>query len=205
MRVELGAPLTVTSGYRHPTHPVEAAKSGGPGAHATGKAVDIKCHGILAWRILGWRGPSYIDPTFSGIGVSQSGPQDQRFLHLDIIDKPEEFHAPGLGSGVTNEKATAIQLKDKATKVGRDFSNPDRELNKTGESFKVKSIRPLSDHMAAVIYIKSSNKLALALFYYIPAKERWEYFFPTDSHILGLSGFTELKQKVEEFNFDANF
>ncbi len=94
MRVELGAPLTVTSGYRHPTHPVEAAKSGGPGAHATGKAVDIKCHGILAWRILGWRGPSYIDPTFSGIGVSQSGPQDQRFLHLDIIDKPEEFHAP---------------------------------------------------------------------------------------------------------------
>ena len=103
------------------------------------------------------------------------------------------------------KKSTAIQLKDKATKVGRDFSNPDRELNKTGESFKVKSIRPLSDHMAAVIYIKSSNKLALALFYYIPAKERWEYFFPTDSHILGLSGFTELKQKVEEFNFDANF
>lgn len=103
------------------------------------------------------------------------------------------------------KKSTALQLKDKADKVGKDFSNPNRELNKSGESFEVKSIRPLSDHMAAVLYIKSSGKLALALFYYIPAKERWEYFFPTDSHILGLNGFTELKQKVEAFNFDANF
>lgn len=94
MRSELGAPLVVTSGYRHPTHPVEAGKEKGPGAHATGKAVDLQCHGLLAWRILGWRAPSYVDPTFSGIGISQAGPQDKRFIHLDVLDAADKFHAP---------------------------------------------------------------------------------------------------------------
>ena len=102
-------------------------------------------------------------------------------------------------------KEVAIHLKSRAEEVAKTFSNPDREHNHTGEVFSVKSVRPLSDHMAAVIYKKTSGKLALALFYYIPAKTRWEYFFPTDSHILGLPQIPQLKHNIEEYNYSANF
>ena len=40
LEIELGYELTVTSGYRGPEHPIEAAKSK-PGEHATGLAVDV--------------------------------------------------------------------------------------------------------------------------------------------------------------------
>ena len=99
-------------------------------------------------------------------------------------------------------KQVAIHLKEKAEEVAKAFSNPNRDHNHTNEEFSVKSVRPLS---AAVIYKKTSGKLALALFYYIPAKTRWEYFFPTDSHILGLSQIPQLKHNIEEYNYSANF
>ena len=102
-------------------------------------------------------------------------------------------------------KQVAIHLKEKAEEVAKVISNPNRDHNHTNEEFSVKSVRPLSDHMAAVIYKKTSGKLALALFYYIPAKTRWEYFFPTDSHILGLSQIPQLKHNIEEYNYSANF
>ena len=41
LRSHYGSPLTVTSGYRSPLHSIEAAKTTGPGSHATGRAVDI--------------------------------------------------------------------------------------------------------------------------------------------------------------------
>ena len=102
-------------------------------------------------------------------------------------------------------KQVAIHLKEKAEEVAKAFSNPNRDHNHTNEEFSVKSVRPLSDHMAAVIYKKTSGKLAVALFYYIPAKTRWEYFFPTDSHILGLYQIPQLKHNIEEYNYSANF
>lgn len=85
LRGECGFPLPVSSGYRCPKHPIEAAKSR-PGAHSTGKAVDIS---VSHWRAhivtkrameLGvWR-----------IGVNQKGPSAKRFIHLDVCgDLPE--------------------------------------------------------------------------------------------------------------------
>ena len=44
LRSEYGFPIILTSSYRSPEHPIEAAKEK-PGEHAYGAAVDIKCVG----------------------------------------------------------------------------------------------------------------------------------------------------------------
>ena len=101
-------------------------------------------------------------------------------------------------------KQVAIDLIAHAEEVARRFSHTDRAKNVSDESFSIKEIRPLSEHMATVFYLKSSGKLAMAIFYYIAGQSRWEYFFPTDSHLLGLSELTKLKAEVEKFNFKYN-
>lgn len=89
-------PLTITSGYRCPEHPIEKRKSTGPGAHSTGKAVDISVSRQNAYKLLscvftrplplhkfiGGGVPDYT-PQFTGIGINQKG--NSRFIHLDVI------------------------------------------------------------------------------------------------------------------------
>jgi zinc D-Ala-D-Ala carboxypeptidase len=41
IRTEYGRPMRVTSGYRHPTHPVEARKQRSDGEHTRGMCADI--------------------------------------------------------------------------------------------------------------------------------------------------------------------
>lgn len=43
IRSDYGHPMTVTSGYRHPTHPVEARKLHSNGEHTTGNCADVAC------------------------------------------------------------------------------------------------------------------------------------------------------------------
>lgn len=43
IRAEYGKPMQVTSGYRHPTHPVEARKGHSLGEHTRGACADIAC------------------------------------------------------------------------------------------------------------------------------------------------------------------
>ena len=76
LRTRLGEPMTITSGYRHPTHPVEATKSK-PGAHTRGMAADIGVRGGYDIVKLAY------DVGMTGIGISQSG--SKRFLHLDKV------------------------------------------------------------------------------------------------------------------------
>ena len=102
-------------------------------------------------------------------------------------------------------KQVALALWSKAQEVATHYSNPDRDRNQGAETFTVESARPTSEHVALVTYLKSSGKRALALFYYIPAKERWEYLFPTDSHLLGLEGIGKAKARIEAQNFEHNF
>ena len=78
LRIAYGRPMTVTSGYRHPTHPIEAAKAA-PGAHSTGRAVDIAVQGADAVRLIALA----IAEGFTGIGVQQKG--SGRFIHLDDL------------------------------------------------------------------------------------------------------------------------
>jgi zinc D-Ala-D-Ala carboxypeptidase len=81
LRDHYGKGMTVTSGYRDITHPIEAAKDK-PGIHTMGLAVDIACNGQDAYHLLGLA----LNMGFTGIGVAQSG--RNRFLHLDIYTKP---------------------------------------------------------------------------------------------------------------------
>lgn len=76
LRTTYGKPLTVTSGYRCPDHPIERAKPE-PGMHATGLAADLGVQGSDAVEVL----RIALGLGFTGIGIQQKGMG--RFIHLD--------------------------------------------------------------------------------------------------------------------------
>jgi uncharacterized protein YcbK (DUF882 family) len=78
LRNRYNKPMTITSGYRCPDHPIEKAKPV-PGAHSSGKAADVGVQGAEAHRLLALA----LELGFTGIGVQQKG--DKRFLHLDTM------------------------------------------------------------------------------------------------------------------------
>lgn len=78
LRLAYGMPMVLSSAYRDPSHPSEAAKTD-PGMHTQGRAVDVLVSGPSAHRLVGLA----IMAGFGGIGVSQKGPQGSRFIHLD--------------------------------------------------------------------------------------------------------------------------
>ena len=82
IRERAGFPFVVTSGYRCEDHPIEARKSA-PGAHTTGKAIDIAVSGEKALRLIELAQQAGI----KRIGVNQKG--SGRFIHLDVChDRP---------------------------------------------------------------------------------------------------------------------
>ena len=91
LRDDLGFPLVISSGYRCPEHPIEAAKKA-PGAHASGRAIDIACKGDKAHRLL----EAALRMGLSGIGVNQKG--DYRFIHLDDLENEEGRPRPWVWS-----------------------------------------------------------------------------------------------------------
>lgn len=68
-------PMRITSGYRAPEHPIEAAKAT-PGEHSTGRAADVAVHGADALRLV----QLALSLGFTRIGVQQKG--SGRFIHL---------------------------------------------------------------------------------------------------------------------------
>ena len=82
-------PFVITSGYRDPTHPIEARKAH-PGAHTYGQAADIRARGDNALLIV----QKALELGFTGIGVSQKGPHGSRFIHVDNMTT-EEFAGGG--------------------------------------------------------------------------------------------------------------
>jgi zinc D-Ala-D-Ala carboxypeptidase len=83
LRTEFGRPLVITSGYRDPSHPIEARKVR-PGAHAAGRAVDIKVVSPATMYELIRLAPRY---GFTGIGISFRS-STPKFLHLDDVTGP---------------------------------------------------------------------------------------------------------------------
>ena len=72
-------PFVITSGYRDPSHPIEAAKEI-PGRHAQGIAADISVsNGIERATII----RNAIDLGFNGIGVAKG------FIHVDTRSLPQ--------------------------------------------------------------------------------------------------------------------
>lgn len=78
LRKAYGVPMIITSGYRHPTHPVEARKAV-PGEHSMGRAADIACSGENAFDMVKYA----IMLGFTRIGVSQRA-GIARYVHLGI-------------------------------------------------------------------------------------------------------------------------
>ena len=87
LREVYAKPMTITSGYRHPTHPIEARKAS-PGEHSTGRAADVGVQGEDALRLV-WLA---VECGFTRIGVQQKGAG--RFIHLG--DSPD--FPPGIWS-----------------------------------------------------------------------------------------------------------
>lgn len=91
LREELNFPFVVTSGYRCENHPIEARKSS-PGAHTTGRALDLLVSGENAYRLLS----GALRAGFTGVGVNQKG--DSRFIHIDDIESAQERPRPWVWS-----------------------------------------------------------------------------------------------------------
>ena len=83
LRIQFGHPMVLSSAYRCPEHNAKVSSTGGTGPHTKG-AVDVLCYGPRAHELvsdalmLGW----------TGIGVSQRGPRNARFVHLDDTGGP---------------------------------------------------------------------------------------------------------------------
>ena len=81
-------PLSVSSGYRSPEHPVEQAKvdRGKPlGTHTLGRAIDLQASFGAAFAIAA----ASDQAGFTGIGIKQHGPAESRFIHLDDLGEGE--------------------------------------------------------------------------------------------------------------------
>ena len=104
------------------------------------------------------------------------------------------------------KKETANKLEKKAEQVALNFSNHNRPLNNNNETFKVDKINPLSESTAFIVFHKDNKKFAGAFFYYVNVNGgEWRYFFPTDSHLLGMGLISQAKQLIEFANFGFNF
>ena len=99
-------------------------------------------------------------------------------------------------------KQVAKNLQEFAQEVAGRYSRKDREKNFNQGTFQLSKIVPMGEHTAAVLYKKDTGKFACFFFYLV--KDKWNYFVPTDSHILGMMSFNYYKLKVEEHNMKHN-
>lgn len=75
LRVKLGKPLRITSGYRSPEHSIEAKKVV-PGTHSKGIAADVAIMGHNPYEII----KHAMEVGFTGIGINLK----KGFIHLDL-------------------------------------------------------------------------------------------------------------------------
>lgn len=78
IRAEYGKPMPISSGYRHPSHPIEAGKGRADGEHTRGTCCDVAVSGADALRLI----EIAIRHGINRVGVQQKG--GGRFLHLGI-------------------------------------------------------------------------------------------------------------------------
>ena len=94
LRLWFGKPINLSSGYRCPSHNMSVSNSGSMGPHTTGKAVDMLVCGNDARCLL----KGILAINFTGIGVSQKGPHEKRFIHVDILMDQENPPRPWIWS-----------------------------------------------------------------------------------------------------------
>ena len=93
LRHEFNEPMIVSSGYRHESYNqvIGGAKNS---PHLYGKAVDVVISGKSAYRLM----KLAIEHGFTGIGVSQRGPHERRFLHIDTMENSDTHPRPWIWS-----------------------------------------------------------------------------------------------------------
>lgn len=102
-------------------------------------------------------------------------------------------------------KELVYELHAKAEQIAMVFSNPNREHNNNKETFAVIGIKPKSETTAVILFMKNTGKLALAFAYYLnQSGGKWQYFFPTESHIIGMGKVANSLNSVDEYNFKKN-
>tara|TARA_Y100001951_G_scaffold98548_1_gene99496 strand:+ start:386 stop:769 length:384 start_codon:yes stop_codon:yes gene_type:complete len=84
LREVLERPLKLSSAYRCPRWNSKVSSTGKTGPHTTGKAIDIVCSGKEAWELLSFA--MIRSKIWKGIGISQKGNHNKRFIHLDTIE-----------------------------------------------------------------------------------------------------------------------
>ena len=84
LRESIGKPLRLSSAYRCPEHNSKVSSTGNSGPHTTGMAIDIACSGKDAWELLSFA--MIRSKIWKGIGISQKGNHESRFIHLDTIE-----------------------------------------------------------------------------------------------------------------------
>tara|TARA_B110000503_G_scaffold11940_1_gene16094 strand:+ start:14766 stop:15125 length:360 start_codon:yes stop_codon:yes gene_type:complete len=84
LRKACGFPFIITSGYRSPSHPIEAKKKVA-GQHSQGNAADIKVSdGLQRYKLVA----QAIALGFTGIGVAST------FIHVDTRDLHDDAVGP---------------------------------------------------------------------------------------------------------------
>jgi hypothetical protein len=102
LRVEFGYPMVINSGYRCPSYDAQVHKWRDPGygeelrhgPHTVTEdknlAVDVKVSGALAYKLIGLARVH----GFTGIGISQRGDHEKRFIHLDRLHPAQSGNRP---------------------------------------------------------------------------------------------------------------
>lgn len=93
LRKVYGKPMAVSSGFRDPAYNKQIGGADNS-AHIYGKAVDIRVSGVDAWRLVNLA----MQGGFTGIGVKQKGPVNERFIHLDTMGNEDGSPRPAIWS-----------------------------------------------------------------------------------------------------------
>ena len=93
LRKDFNEPMIISSGYRHESYnQVIGGAQNSP--HLSGKAVDVLVSGRAAYKLM----KMSMKHGFTGIGVSQRGPHESRFLHIDTMDSNDIHPRPWIWS-----------------------------------------------------------------------------------------------------------
>ena len=94
LRKTLDFPLPISSGFRCPEYNQKVSNTGPNGPHTTGRSVDIAISGKQAFYLMQYAANFSIQ----GLGVKQSGPHNQRYIHLDDLTEKDGYPRPAVWS-----------------------------------------------------------------------------------------------------------
>ena len=93
LRYAYDKPMVISSGYRDASYNqvIGGAKNS---PHLYGKAVDVLVSGKNAYELMALA----MEQGFSGIGISQRGPHESRFIHIDTMEDSDTHPRPWVWS-----------------------------------------------------------------------------------------------------------